>query len=84
MTDEPLLTPSQVAAILGKERTTVFRIDEADLPYVLTKGGPARKGHRRYKQSDVDKYLGRQTSGDLAERVARLEQRMDDVEGRLG
>ncbi len=80
--DEPLLTPSQVAAMLGKERSTVFRIPPGELPFVLTAGGEKRKGHRRYRQRDVDKYVGTRADPPLAERVARLEERVDRLESK--
>lgn len=50
---ERLLTPAEVAAVFGVDPKTVARWAQAGrLPYLRTLGG-----HRRYRQSDVDRLV---------------------------
>ena len=49
--------PSEaVAALLGVSKRTVQRIPRETLPYVTTPGGGIRKGHRKYRRDDVERY----------------------------
>lgn len=56
-TAEPLLTPDQVAAVLGVPKTTLFR-------WRVDQKGPLgiRVGkHLRFRQSEVDRWLDEHT-----------------------
>jgi excisionase family DNA binding protein len=73
--NDPLLTPREVAEILGVRTTTIARwAREGTLPASLTPGG-----HRRYRREDVRRLLNRQhgapsdeAARQLAEDAARL------------
>ncbi len=69
MDNDPWLSASDVADELGVSRSTIWRMDAEQLPYVLTRGK-----QRRYRRSDVLRVKGVES---LADRVARLEHRMD-------
>ncbi len=55
MTEEKLLTPSEVAAIFGVNSKTVTRwAHDGKLPCIRTVGG-----HRRFRRSDVERFIER-------------------------
>jgi hypothetical protein len=65
--------------MLGCNRSSVYRMDRLKLPYIETAGGPTRGGRRRYAMSDV-RALAEARESDLADRVSRLEERVDRLE----
>ena len=73
---DPWLTATQVARMLGCNRSSVYRTSRDKLPYIETTGGPDRRGRRRYAMSDVRALADARESG-LADRVSRLEERFD-------
>lgn len=75
--DAPLLTTGQVAEMLGRDRSNVWRIKDEALPYLM-------KGkHRRYRIEDVRAYMRATTpSPDLEQRLTDLEQRVTRLESR--
>ena len=83
MADEPDLTASQVARMLGLNRSSVWRMDRGRLPYVETSGGGHRRGRRRYALRDVQALVDAADMPTLAGRVTRLEERVDAIEHRL-
>ena len=51
---DPLLLPSEVAALFGVDATTVNRwVHERRLPSLRTLGG-----HHRFRRSDLERFLG--------------------------
>lgn len=74
------MTTAQVAAELGVVRTTISRLSRDVLPYRSTPGG-----HRYYRRADVEAYkaglLAAQPAPEFVERVTRLEERVDRLEG---
>lgn len=69
------LTASDVAEILGTHRGSVWRIPRDQLPYSTSAGGPERRGRRRYRRGDVERYRAGLPSVDpsIPDRVTELE-----------
>jgi len=77
---DPWLTATQVARMLGCNRSSVYRTSRDKLPYTETTGGGSRRGRRRYALSDVRALAEVGDWPRLVQRVTRLEERVDRLE----
>ena len=72
--EDPMLTVTQAAQLLGVSRATLWRWTANELPYETTPGGNKRAGRRRYRRSDVLAALERPSPTSVAGRVRALEE----------
>ena len=85
--DEITLSGTEVARRLGVHPSTVWRYTADELPYEETRGGTKRRGRRRYRLSDVERFQAGDNAPapsltDLTARVADLEAWRRDHEQR--
>lgn len=73
------LSGPEVAELLDVHHSTVHRIPADQLPYEETPGGSLRRGRRRYRAEDVERYRKRR-SADLSDRVEAAEARIAELE----
>jgi hypothetical protein len=87
--EEATLSSTEVAAILKKHPTTVWRIPFDELPYevetraAISETGRDRQGRRRYRRAAVEAYqqgVRSQAPTELEARVRQLEERQAQVE----
>ena len=76
------LDAAQAAELAEVSRTTIWRADPSELPYEEVGGGPNRRGDRRYRRADVERYRdGRRRS--VKGRLTGVEARLDELAARV-